>query len=67
MKDSADSNYGIVTSQNVISMRDGVRLAKDIYRPADEYGNAICGEFPVVLARTSYGKSNSVLWIDADV
>ncbi len=60
------SNYGIVTSQNVmIPMRDDVRLATDIYRPADSDGNAVEGEFPCIIGLTSYDKSNSVIWIDA--
>lgn len=52
-------------SQNImVPMRDGVRLATDIYRPADENGNVLDGEFPVILGRTSYDKSNPVIWID---
>ena len=59
-------NFGIVSSHNVmIPMRDGVRLATDIYRPADELGNAIDGQFPVIVGRTSYDKSNPVIWIEA--
>jgi len=33
-------------------MRDGVKLAADIYRPAAE------GKYPVILTRTPYGKDN---------
>ena len=56
----------MVVSQNVmLPMRDGVRLATDIYRPADEYGNAVQGRFPAIIGRTSYDKSNPVIWIDA--
>jgi hypothetical protein len=59
-------NFGIVSSHNVmIPMRDGVRLATDIYRPADELGNAIDRQFPVIVGRTSYDKSNPVIWIEA--
>jgi len=61
-----ENNFGIVASQNVmIPMRDGVRLATDIYRPADDDGNALDGQFPVLVGRTSYDKSNPVIWIDA--
>jgi len=35
----------------MMSMRDGVRLATDIYRPS------VPGKFPVILERTPYGKS----------
>ncbi len=57
--------YTVNASHNVmIHMRDGVRLATDIYRPADENGNPLDGDFPVILGRTSYDKSNPVIWID---
>jgi len=36
-------------------MRDGVRLATNIYRPA-ENGKVVEGKFPVILERTPYGK-----------
>lgn len=66
MTNSQESSYGVVVSQKVmIPMRDGVRLATDIYRPADENGNAVDGKFPVIVGRTSYDKSNPVIWIDA--
>ncbi len=66
MNNTQDSTYGIVASQNVmIPMRDGVRLATDIYRPADPGGNAVDGRFPAIIGRTSYDKSNPVIWIDA--
>ena len=59
-------NFGIVSSHNVmVPMRDGVRLATDVYRPADENGNAVEGRFPVIVGRTSYDKSNPVIWIEA--
>ena len=40
----------------MIPMRDGVRLAADVYRPALA-GAAVEGKFPVILERTPYGKS----------
>jgi hypothetical protein len=49
----------------MIPMRDGIRLATDIYRPADHLGNVVDGQFPVIVGRTSYDKSNPVIWIDA--
>ena len=59
-------NFGMVSSHNVmIPMRDGVRLATDVYRPADENGNAVEGRFPVIVGRTSYDKANPVIWIEA--
>ena len=50
------TSYGIVESRDVmIPMRDGVKLAADIYRPARE-GQAVEGKFPVILMRTPYNK-----------
>lgn len=48
----------------MLPMRDGVRLATDVYRPADENGNVLDGQFPVILGRTSYDKSNPVVWVN---
>ena len=40
-----------------VSMRDGVELATDIYRPADpETGDPVADAKPVLLDRTPYGK-----------
>ena len=49
--------HEIYTESNVmISMRDGVRLASDIYRPAKS-GVALDQAFPVLLQRTPYNKT----------
>ncbi len=40
----------------MLPMRDGVRLATDIYRPARD-GALVEGQFPTILCRTSYDKS----------
>jgi putative CocE/NonD family hydrolase len=37
-------------------MRDGVKLATDVYRPARN-GKPVAGRFPVILERTPYGKT----------
>jgi putative CocE/NonD family hydrolase len=48
----------VVVHRNVfVAMRDGVRLATDIYRPARD-GIPIDQPAPVILERTPYGKSN---------
>src|SRR5437870_10599434 len=39
----------------MVPMRDGVRLAADIYRPAQN-GEPAAGHWPTILARTSYDK-----------
>ena len=59
------AEYGISVTQDVmVPMRDGIRLAADIYRPTLD-GETASGQFPTILGRTSYDKSNPVMWIDA--
>ena len=41
----------------MVAMRDGVRLATDIYLPAKD-GEAMQGPFPVILERTPYDKES---------
>jgi putative CocE/NonD family hydrolase len=49
--------YAIVEWKDVmIPMRDGVRLAADIYQPARD-GELLPGPFPTILMRTSYDKT----------
>ena len=51
-------SYEAKAERNVMMpLRDGVRLATDIYFPAIN-GERIDGEFPVVLTRTPYDKAN---------
>jgi putative CocE/NonD family hydrolase len=45
-----------LTSDVMVRMRDGVRLATDVYRPA-RGGKPVEGRFPVILERTPYGKT----------
>jgi len=53
----ADDAFDVVlTSDVMVRMRDGVRLATDIYRPA-RGGQPAAGRFPVILERTPYGKT----------
>jgi len=40
----------------MVKMRDGVRLATDIYRPA-ENTTPVDGKFPAILMRTPYSKA----------
>jgi putative CocE/NonD family hydrolase len=54
---SAASPSDVVVLRDVmVPMRDGVRLATDIYLPARE-GRALPGPFPVIMERTPYGKA----------
>ena len=53
------TSYGVVDSKDVmIQMRDGVKLAANIYRPAWD-GYVADGKFPVILMRTPYNKESS--------
>ena len=57
--------YEIHTESNVmVSMRDGVRLASDIYRPARS-GSPLEQAFPVLLQRTPYSKTREDLVLEA--
>ena len=54
---AAEGEYEVaLTSDVMVRMRDGVRLATDIYRPARN-GKPVPGRFPVILERTPYGKT----------
>jgi putative CocE/NonD family hydrolase len=56
--------HGIVVARDVmVPMGDGVRLATDVYRPA-ENGEPLPGRFPALLGRTSYDKSSGPMWIE---
>jgi hypothetical protein len=57
-----DTRYAIAVSKNVmVTMRDGVRLATDIYRPAVN-GLPAPGKLPVILERTPYNKDGIESW-----
>jgi putative CocE/NonD family hydrolase len=48
----------LIDSSVMIPMRDGVKLATDLYFPASGSRRA-AGKFPVILERTPYGKGSS--------
>ncbi len=49
--------YDVVVQRNVVvPMRDGTRLATDLYLPADS-GETVEGRYPLILERTPYNKS----------
>src|SRR5271166_6896329 len=59
LRAQTDLRYGVAESKDVmVAMRDGVKLAADIYRPT-QYGQLADGKFPVILMRTPYNKENS--------
>ena len=60
----SESKYGIAIFKDVmVSMRDGVRLATDIYRPTLN-GELVPGAFPTILGRTSYDKNSPQMWVE---
>jgi putative CocE/NonD family hydrolase len=53
----ASGPFEVTLQGNVrVAMRDGVRLATDVYRPA-RASRAAAGRFPVILERTPYGRN----------
>jgi uncharacterized protein len=53
----ADLTYDVIVAKNVmVAMRDGVKLATDIYFPARD-GAVLADKLPVLLCRTPYGKN----------
>ena len=49
--------YGIVVSKDVmVQMRDGIRLATDLYRPARD-GELVPGRWPTIVCMTPYDKT----------
>lgn len=54
--------YEVIIQKNVmVPMRDGVKLATDIYFPARD-GKPVEGKFPVIMERTPYGKATAHGW-----
>jgi uncharacterized protein len=63
----SETRYGIAQFKNVmLPMRDGTRLASDIYLPALD-GQLVDGTFPTILCRTSYDKTAQRYVDNADV
>src|SRR5206468_1186208 len=51
--------FGINLARDVmVPMRDGTRLATDLYRPAGPDGEPLPGPFPTILCRTPYDKTD---------
>ncbi|MBD06936.1 MAG: hypothetical protein CME24_21625, partial [Gemmatimonadetes bacterium] len=54
--EGSHQQYGVIAERNLMMpMRDGVRLATDLYFPASD-GVRAEGQFPVILERTPYSK-----------
>lgn len=58
MVEGSKPEYDFVVERDImVEMRDGVRLATDVYRPA-ENGEPLPGRFPALLVRTPYDKGH---------
>jgi uncharacterized protein len=58
--------YDVIVAKNImVPMRDGVKLATDVYRPA-RGGAPVPGRFPVLVSRTPYGKNPAPAWPDTE-
>jgi uncharacterized protein len=59
LRAQSQPSYGVSETKNVmITMRDGIKLAADIYRPTQN-GQLMDGKFPVILSRTPYNKDDA--------
>ena len=60
LRAQTEPRYEVVVSKNVmIAMRDGVKLATDIYSPARN-GVPVNGKFPTIMERTPYNKDGGL-------
>ncbi len=60
---AGEGEYGHVAERDVmVAMRDGVKLATDIYLPAKD-GKAIGGRLPALLRRTPYNKETGEAYV----
>lgn len=52
-----ESPFEVLLESNVrVPLRDGVKLATDVYRPARN-GKPVAGRFPTIMERTPYGRN----------
>jgi hypothetical protein len=65
---ATEADTVVVSRHVMVRMRDGVRLATDVYLPA-RAGTALPGPFPVIVSRTPYNKDGEAdgwpLWFAA--
>jgi putative CocE/NonD family hydrolase len=54
-----EAEFEVVVERSLmVPLRDGVKLATDLYRPARD-GRAVDGKFPAILTRTPYNKDGN--------
>ena len=58
---NADKTTPVISRYNVVvTMRDGVRLSANVFRPPGTAGAAGTGRYPTILLRTPYGKGDAI-------
>jgi putative CocE/NonD family hydrolase len=58
LNNEPDTDLDYVVERNIkVNMRDGVKLALDLYKPLNN-GSPADGRFPTLLVRTPYNKDN---------
>jgi putative CocE/NonD family hydrolase len=58
---NADKTTPVISRYNVVvTMRDGVRLSANVFRPPGTAGAAGTGQYPTILLRTPYGKGDAI-------
>jgi putative CocE/NonD family hydrolase len=56
---TSEARYDVIVAKDIrVPMRDGVRLALDLYLPAQD-GQPLPGKYPTLLVRTPYDKNGS--------
>ncbi|HUI42156.1 MAG TPA: CocE/NonD family hydrolase [Terriglobia bacterium] len=62
----ANAKYEVIVAKNVmVPMRDGVKLATDVYLPARD-GAPVPRRFPALVSRTPYGKDPPPDWPESE-
>jgi putative CocE/NonD family hydrolase len=62
----ANEKFEVIVAKNImVAMRDGVKLATDVYMPS-RGGSVVPGKYPVLLSRTPYGKDPAPALPDSD-
>ena len=57
---ASEARYGVTVMRDVkVPMRDGVKLATDVYLPANADGNLVNEQLPSILLRTPYDKDGA--------
>jgi hypothetical protein len=67
VSDARDLSNSVILREVMVPMRDGTNLATDIYLPSADGINPEPGRFPVLLARTPYGKASPLMNMSPEI